>query len=143
MSNFENSSQAQLTDVNEIQIVTTFQEVFSSNDNQYLKIRQIGVGGFGKIYMCKRVNDVLQFCLKVIQMTNPENSNTSELVFHGMTNSSLENEVNLLKNLNHPNIVKYVEHFIQEDNFIIVMEYLEGKSLKELINNQRLLNECF
>lgn len=36
-------------------------------------------------------------------------------------------EVNLLKNLNHPNVVAYKTSFICQGLLIIVMEYCEGK----------------
>jgi NIMA (never in mitosis gene a)-related kinase len=36
-------------------------------------------------------------------------------------------EVELLKNLNHPNIVSYKTSFISQGLLIIVMEYCEGK----------------
>jgi serine/threonine protein kinase len=35
-------------------------------------------------------------------------------------------EVNLLKNLDHPNIVAYKESFLTSNQLIIVMEYCEG-----------------
>jgi serine/threonine protein kinase len=37
-------------------------------------------------------------------------------------------EVNLLKNLNHPNIVAYKESFLTPGHINIIMEYCEGKS---------------
>ena len=37
-------------------------------------------------------------------------------------------EVDLLKNLNHPNIVSYKESFLTSNQLIIVMEYCEGTS---------------
>lgn len=37
------------------------------------------------------------------------------------------NEVNLLKALNHPNIVAYKTSFITQGLLIIIMEYCEGK----------------
>ena len=36
-------------------------------------------------------------------------------------------EVNLLKNLNHPNIVAYKTSYINSGMLIIIMEYCEGK----------------
>jgi len=36
-------------------------------------------------------------------------------------------EVNLLKNLKHPNIVAYKTSFISQGILIIIMEYCEGK----------------
>ena len=37
-------------------------------------------------------------------------------------------EVNLLKNLDNPNIVAYKESFLTPNQLIIVMEYCEGNS---------------
>jgi NIMA (never in mitosis gene a)-related kinase len=39
---------------------------------------------------------------------------------------SAYNEAKLLKELNHPNIVKYKDSFNVNDNLIIIMEYCEG-----------------
>lgn len=39
-------------------------------------------------------------------------------------------EVNLLKNLTHPNIVSYKESFLLPGQLIIIMEYCEGKLLE-------------
>ena len=36
-------------------------------------------------------------------------------------------EVNLLKNLNHPNIVGYKTSFISQGLLVIIMEYCDGK----------------
>ena len=36
-------------------------------------------------------------------------------------------EVNLLKNLQHPNIVSYKTSFITKGMLVIIMEYCEGK----------------
>ena len=42
-------------------------------------------------------------------------------------------EINLLKKLDHPNIVKYYDYFEDEENIYIIMEYLEGCTLKQYI----------
>ena len=38
-------------------------------------------------------------------------------------------EVNLLKNLQHPNIVAYKTSFIAQGILVIIMEYCEGKPI--------------
>lgn len=38
-------------------------------------------------------------------------------------------EVNLLKNLDHPNIVTYKESFCSPTQLVIIMEYCEGKNI--------------
>lgn len=54
------------------------------------------------------------------------------------------NEVKTLQNLKHPNIVKIKEFYIEPKHFYLVLEYLNGKSLKHLINSRKLTeNEIF
>lgn len=38
-------------------------------------------------------------------------------------------------NLNHPNILKFSEYFVEESNLYVITEKLEGKSLKDRINS--------
>ena len=37
------------------------------------------------------------------------------------------NEVKVLSILNHPNIIKYYENFLEQAGLMIVMEYAEGR----------------
>ena len=47
------------------------------------------------------------------------------------------NEVKVLSILNHPNIIKYYENFLEQASLMIVMEYAEGE--KNLLNwNHRI-----
>ena len=45
-------------------------------------------------------------------------------------------EIELLKNLDHPNIVKYYNFLKEEDHLYIIMEYLEGCTLKQYIEEE-------
>lgn len=46
-------------------------------------------------------------------------------------------EVHILAMLDHPNIVKYMESYEDDQNMFIVMEYLEGSTeLQKLIREQ-------
>lgn len=47
-----------------------------------------------------------------------------------------ENNKNTNNKLNHPNIVKYYESFIDNESLCISMEYVEGFNLSELIKLQ-------
>ena len=53
------------------------------------------------------------------------------------------NEVNVLKMLQHPNIVAYYDNFVEDKSLMIVMEYAPGGTLCELIveRNGRLMEE--
>ena len=68
----------------------------------YQKNTLIGKGTFGHVYAALDLSTgglLAVKCIKLSQKTDPERRN-QEL-------QTIENEVNLLKNLDHPNIVKY------------------------------------
>eukprot|EP00112_Aurelia_sp_Birch-Aquarium-sp1_P019816 Seg4983.1 transcript_id=Seg4983.1/GoldUCD/mRNA.D3Y31 product="Tyrosine-protein kinase transforming protein Fps" protein_id=Seg4983.1/GoldUCD/D3Y31 len=48
-----------------------------------------------------------------------------------------EKEVESLKKLNHPNIVKMIDTYIDKDKFYIIMEYLEKGSLLSLLQREK------
>lgn len=54
---------------------------------------------------------------------------------------SLTVEVDLLKRLNHPNIVKYVDTINTENNLYIIIEYIENGSLSDIIKKFNTLTE--
>ena len=42
-------------------------------------------------------------------------------------------EVQILKKLDHPNIIKYLGSFVEEEALFIVMEYAEGGDLHRIL----------
>ncbi|CAG9331607.1 unnamed protein product [Blepharisma stoltei] len=46
-------------------------------------------------------------------------------------------EAQVLKNLDHPNIVHYIESFIENNELIIIMEYCQGGDLSQRIKKQK------
>lgn len=54
-----------------------------------------------------------------------------KIILQGLSSREQEGcmmEVNLLKNLNHPNIVAYKESFLVPEMMIIIMEFCEGET---------------
>lgn len=49
----------------------------------------------------------------------------------------VQNEVSILAEMDHPNIVRYFESFREGSNFYIVMELVEGISLYDCIMSSR------
>ncbi|MEW6685090.1 MAG: serine/threonine-protein kinase [Candidatus Edwardsbacteria bacterium] len=45
-----------------------------------------------------------------------------------------EREAKILAGLNHENIVKIIDYFRKDESYFIVLEYIEGRSLKEIIS---------
>ncbi|HND06602.1 MAG TPA: serine/threonine-protein kinase [Candidatus Obscuribacter sp.] len=52
-------------------------------------------------------------------------------------------EAELLAKLDHPGVVKLLDHFVEDFRGYLVLEYVEGKSLKELVMLQGPQTECF
>ncbi|HEY9701094.1 MAG TPA: protein kinase, partial [Allocoleopsis sp.] len=53
----------------------------------------------------------------------------------------LEREANILSRLNHPNIPKILAYFAENNQFYIVSEYIEGRTLAEDLTENILLSE--
>lgn len=44
-----------------------------------------------------------------------------------------ENELSIMRELDHPNVVNFVEIFVSSQKFFILMEYLSGNNLREYV----------
>ena len=86
-------------------------------------VRLIGEGGMSEVYL---VQDNLdrQFALKTLSANLSRDSNFRE---------RFKQEAKIMSTLYHSNIVQLHSYFEEDDRFCLVMEYVEGGSLKDLI----------
>ena len=50
------------------------------------------------------------------------------------------NEIKILESIDHPNIIKYHESFINKNKFVIVMEYAnKGNSIIKFVGDLKML----
>ncbi|MBW2610086.1 MAG: SUMF1/EgtB/PvdO family nonheme iron enzyme [Deltaproteobacteria bacterium] len=89
----------------------------------YAIIGSLGKGGFGSVWKAKAPSGKT-VALKVLNPQVLDNQKVVKKFFH---------EAMILAKLDHPNICKMIEFFPDGDNYAIVMEYVEGTELKELI----------
>eukprot|EP00005_Dracoamoeba_jomungandri_P007696 CAMPEP_0174274966 /NCGR_PEP_ID=MMETSP0439-20130205/59571_1 /TAXON_ID=0 /ORGANISM="Stereomyxa ramosa, Strain Chinc5" /LENGTH=429 /DNA_ID=CAMNT_0015367035 /DNA_START=11 /DNA_END=1300 /DNA_ORIENTATION=- len=90
----------------------------SSRSN--LKIRkEVGHGGFGRVFAAKGGKG--KVAVKKMKHTSEKRKYTNL------------KEINMLKTLNHPNIVTYHHSFVVDDELWAVMEFMEGGTLTEAI----------
>lgn len=53
-------------------------------------------------------------------------------------------EIDILKDLDHPNVLKVFEYFLDDDRLYIVTEFVEGKELLQEVNRKKGTKEvCF
>ncbi|HJX33855.1 MAG TPA: protein kinase, partial [Desulfatiglandales bacterium] len=92
----------------------------------YEIISSLGRGGFGSVYKARSSNGSL-VALKVLNPQVLDNQKVVKKFFH---------EAMILAKLDHPNICRLIEFFPDGQNYAIVMEYVEGTELKELLQQQ-------
>jgi predicted ATPase len=96
--------------------------------DRYTLDRQIGAGGMGTVYLCTDIQTEDRVALKRLHRNRIEIQ--PELA------ERFVREADALRTLNHPNIVKAFEHFEFDGDHYIVMEYVEGQDLSDLIVNR-------
>ena len=99
---------------------------FGNPDKYYKKIRNLGSGSYGTVYLAKNVLKDNLVAIKVIEKV-PSNI---------IDDMEIKNEINILKSLSHPNIVKIYEFFDTAIDYYIVTEYCKKGELFEYINNK-------
>ncbi|KAJ3091927.1 hypothetical protein HK102_012483 [Quaeritorhiza haematococci] len=93
--------------------------------DNYEPCEVIGSGSFGMIRKVRRKSDGKALARKEIDYRKMTEKEKRQLVA----------EVNILRELRHPNIVRYYERFVDRENCLIyiIMEYCEGGDLAGLI----------
>ena len=101
--------------------------------SSYKILKKIGEGSFGVVYLVYHFKTSTHCVMKKIDFTGLSKEEIKESY----------NEVNLLKKLNHPNIIKFIEVKPMKKYIEIVTEYAEKGDLYNQIKIQQEKNEHF
>ncbi|NLA33607.1 MAG: Stk1 family PASTA domain-containing Ser/Thr kinase [Tenericutes bacterium] len=96
-------------------------------NDRYEIIRSIGEGGMANVYLAKDIILDRQVAIKVLR---GDLSNDEKFV------RRFQREALSASGLSHPNIVEMYDVGEDNGNYYIVMEYIEGKTLKQLIKKR-------
>jgi serine/threonine protein kinase len=86
-------------------------------------LRLLGKGSYGEVYLSLKQNAKKLFATKKVKRKKADDEMTKYF----------KNEINILRILNHPNIVKLEEIKMDENNYYIVMEYINGGELSDYL----------
>ena len=91
-------------------------------------LKKLGSGTFGEVYLATKAGKQGYFAAKILrrrEMDMPENKR------------HLEEEINILKELNHPNIYKILDIKSTPQYYIILTEYINGGSLSSCLEKYK------
>jgi len=87
----------------------------------------IGKGGMGSVYLASNINIDHKVAIKVL---NPELTHNEQI------RKRFQREASTLASFDHPNIVKFLNFVENEDGIFLIMEYVRGRTLDDLITNE-------
>ncbi len=88
----------------------------------YQIIRELGQGGMGKVYLAR---NSLSDRIEALKVVLPSLAGQSDLV------DRFTREIKVLASLEHPNIAALRTAFTADNQFVMVMEYVEGETLAQ------------
>lgn len=94
----------------------------------YAFVKTIGEGHFGKVLLAKDRRTREKFAVKVIK------KDTTEL----RSQTLIQRELDILRLVNHHNIVRLFDLFDHEDRLYFVLEYMSGGALYEVISSKNI-----
>ncbi|KAF3644810.1 CBL-interacting serine/threonine-protein kinase 14 [Capsicum annuum] len=94
----------------------------------------LGCGAFAKVYHAREINSGKSVAIKVINKSNICNKD-------GIPDKKIEREVCIMRQLQHPYIVKLHEVLATKTKIYFIMEYVKGGELFNLIANKSRFSE--
>ncbi|OJA13563.1 hypothetical protein AZE42_06113, partial [Rhizopogon vesiculosus] len=125
----EKEKEKRISTMTEAQIMEKLRSVVSDDDPKtlYSKIKKVGQGASGHVYVAKTLATGKKVAIKEMDLS------------HQPRKELIVNEILVMKESQHPNIVNFLESYLVKNNELwVVMEYMEGGALTDIIENNTL-----
>ena len=97
--------------------------------DSYLIISRIGEGGMGSVYLAENVRvREKKYALKVLKRELTANPKFMNQFFEEATHQA---------QLSHPNVVQMTDYFKEGEDYFLVLDFVQGRSLAEIIDSSR------
>ncbi len=97
----------------------------------YKLIKKLGAGAYSEVFLAQHKITGIHRCIKVI----------SKQEFDYSDNEDIMNEINVLKKIDHPNIMRIMEYYMTSKHIYIISEYLTGGELFDRIIESQKFTE--
>jgi serine/threonine protein kinase len=124
----QSSKSNESSSINESDFAAAIQSHNSSSIEDYNVLKAIGKGKFSVVYRAIEKTSEKIVALKRIAIVDITDERQRQKTLK---------EVRLLQRLDHPNIIKYLDAFIDEHDLIIVFEWAEAGDLKRQLRKAR------
>ena len=104
----------------------------------YEKVQFLGQGAFGSVYKVVRKNSGTREIIRALKEISKESMDVNE-----DNKEEIKNEIEVLKNIDHPNIMKIFEFFEDEKNLYLVNEFCGGGDVAGMNEKYGLFPEFF
>ncbi|MCR4590133.1 MAG: serine/threonine protein kinase [Lachnospiraceae bacterium] len=95
--------------------------------DRYRVLRLLKRGGMSRVFLAEDMKLRMKWVIKVITCDKPYMAD------------AVISEANVLRSIRHPNLVRIMDIFKWEENACLVMEYVEGRNLADLIRDNPAL----
>ncbi|KAF8418033.1 hypothetical protein EV426DRAFT_620461 [Tirmania nivea] len=113
--------------------LTTLSSSFSSVALRWQQGQFLGGGSFGSVYAAMNLDSGMIMAVKEIRLQDPQ--------YIPQIASAIREEMTVLEQMDHPNIVQYFGIEVHRDRVYLFMEYCSGGSLAGLLEHGRVEDE--
>jgi tRNA A-37 threonylcarbamoyl transferase component Bud32 len=97
-------------------------------------LKQLAFGGFSAIYLAEDENRQRVVIKELVPNRQSDSGQTKAL-------EMFDREAKLLSRIAHPQIARVLDSFVENDRHYLVLEFVDGENLRELVNRKGRLNE--
>ena len=95
--------------------------------DEYTLIKFIGKGNFGEVYLGSKIGSQAKYAIKKKEL--------SKYLINKTAYKYLNNEISIMKDINHPNIIKLMDVKNNSKFAFIITEYCNGGNLQDFLIN--------